>query len=138
MAKTPTIPKGTRDFSPSEMRKRNYVFQIIKQSFEKYGFEQIETPSMENMETLTGKYGEEGDRLIFKILNRGDKLTKALNQENTSQKELAAENVNSKKTFLKAESDFKITQAHFESLKKKLELMNIQPSSISPENKWTG
>ena len=68
MAKSPTIPKGTRDFSPSEMRKRNYVFQIIKQSFEKYGFEQIETPSMENLETLTGKYGDEGDKLILKFL----------------------------------------------------------------------
>ena len=84
MAKSPTIPKGTRDFSPSEMRKRNYVFQIIKQSFEKYGFEQIETPSMENLETLTGKYGDEGDKLIFKILNSGDFLSKTKFDNNST------------------------------------------------------
>ena len=84
MAKSPTIPKGTRDFSPSEMRKWNYVFQIIKQSFEKYGFEQIETPSMENLETLTGKYGDEGDKLIFKILNSGDFLSKTKFDNNST------------------------------------------------------
>ena len=75
----PTIPKGTRDFSPSVMMKRNYIFDIIQRSFRNYGFKQIETPSMENLSTLTGKYGEEGDRLIFKILNRGNKLNNALN-----------------------------------------------------------
>ena len=75
----PTIPKGTRDFSPSVMMKRNYIFDVIQRSFRNYGFKQIETPSMENLSTLTGKYGEEGDRLIFKILNRGNKLTNALN-----------------------------------------------------------
>jgi len=88
MAKSPTIPKGTRDFSPSEMRKRNYVFEIIRQSFEKYSFDQIETPAMENLETLTGKYGDEGDKLIFKILNSGDFLSKTNYDSNSTSKSL--------------------------------------------------
>ena len=70
----PSIPKGTRDFSPEEVAKRNYIFDTIKQVFETYGFQPIETPSFENSDTLMGKYGEEGDRLIFKILNSGDFL----------------------------------------------------------------
>jgi histidyl-tRNA synthetase len=77
MAQKPSIPKGTRDFSPAEVAKRNYIFSIIKSNFEKFGFQPIETPTFENSETLMGKYGEEGDRLIFKILNSGDYLTKA-------------------------------------------------------------
>jgi histidyl-tRNA synthetase len=77
MAQKPSIPKGTRDFSPAEVAKRNYIFSIIKSNFEKFGFQPIETPSFENSETLMGKYGEEGDRLIFKILNSGDFLGKA-------------------------------------------------------------
>ena len=68
----PSVPKGTRDFSPAEMVKRNYIFDIVKQVFQRYGYQPIETPSMENLETLMGKYGEEGDKLIFKILNSGD------------------------------------------------------------------
>ena len=76
MAQKPSIPKGPRDFSPSEVAKRNYIFSTIKQVFETYGFQPIETPSFENSETLMGKYGEEGDRLIFKILNSGDYLNK--------------------------------------------------------------
>jgi histidyl-tRNA synthetase len=72
----PSLPKGTRDFSPAEVAKRNYIMQIIKHNFEKYGYQPIETPSFENSETLMGKYGEEGDRLIFKILNSGDFLDK--------------------------------------------------------------
>ena len=76
MAQKPSIPKGTRDFSPSEVAKRNYIFSAIRQVFETYGFQPIETPSFENSETLMGKYGEEGDRLIFKILNSGDYLSK--------------------------------------------------------------
>jgi histidyl-tRNA synthetase len=76
MAQKPTIPKGTRDFSPEEVAKRNYIFQTIKYVFETYGFQPIETPSFENSETLLGKYGDEGDRLIFKILNSGDYLRK--------------------------------------------------------------
>jgi len=75
----PSIPKGTRDFSPAEVAKRQYIIQIIKTNFEKFGFQPIETPSFENSETLMGKYGEEGDRLIFKILNSGDYLAKADN-----------------------------------------------------------
>ena len=74
MAQKPSIPKGTRDFSPAEVAKRNYIFSIIKSNFEKFGFQPIETPSFENSETLMGKYGEEGDRLIFKILNSGSYL----------------------------------------------------------------
>jgi len=73
-----SIPKGMRDFSPQVMAKRNYIFDTIRRSFQLYGFEQIETPTMENRETLTGKYGDEGDSLIFNVLQRGDKLSKAL------------------------------------------------------------
>jgi len=84
----PSIPKGTRDFSPTEMVRRNYIFDTIKNSFVKYGFLPIETPSMENLKTLTGKYGDEGDKLIFKILNSGDYLKKAdknaIAEENSS------------------------------------------------------
>jgi len=76
MAQKPSIPKGTRDFTPTEVAKRNYIFSTIKQVFETYGFQPIETPSFENSSTLMGKYGEEGDRLIFKILNSGDYLSK--------------------------------------------------------------
>lgn len=65
----PSIPKGTRDFSPEDMRKRNFIFDTLKETFQLYGFQQIETPAMENLTTLTGKYGEEGDQLLFKILN---------------------------------------------------------------------
>lgn len=77
MAQKPGIPKGTRDFSPSEVAKRQYIISAIKHHFEAFGFQPIETPSFENSETLMGKYGEEGDRLIFKILNSGDYLAKA-------------------------------------------------------------
>lgn len=77
MAQKPSIPKGTRDFSSIEVAKRHYIISIIKSNFEKFGFQPIETPSFENSETLMGKYGEEGDRLIFKILNSGDFLAKA-------------------------------------------------------------
>jgi len=76
MAQKPSIPKGTRDFNPEEVAKRNYIVNTIKQQFELFGFQPIETPSFENSETLMGKYGEEGDRLIFKILNSGDYLSK--------------------------------------------------------------
>lgn len=85
----PSIPKGTRDFSPKEVAQRNYLKNILSTSFETYGFEPIETPSFEKSSTLLGKYGEEGDRLIFKILNSGDKLKKA-NTEALSQGKLAA------------------------------------------------
>ena len=77
MAQKPSIPKGTRDFSPEEMAKRNYIFNTIKDVFLLYGFQQIETPAMENISTLMGKYGEEGDKLLFKILNSGDFLKDA-------------------------------------------------------------
>ena len=74
MANKPGIPKGTRDFGPNEMSKRNYIFTTIKDVFQKHGYSQIETPAMENLDTLLGKYGEEGDKLLFKILNSGDYL----------------------------------------------------------------
>ncbi len=76
MAQKPGLPKGTRDFSPSEMVKRNYLMHTLRKAFQQFGFSQIETPSFENASTLLGKYGEEGDRLIFKILNSGDFLKK--------------------------------------------------------------
>lgn len=76
MAQKPSIPKGTRDFSPTQVAKRNYIFTTIQKVFETFGFQPIETPSFENYNTLMGKYGEEGDRLIFKILNSGDYLSK--------------------------------------------------------------
>ncbi len=76
MSKKPSIPKGTRDFNPEEVSRRNYIFSTIKEAFSLYGFQPIETPSFENSDTLMGKYGEEGDRLIFKILNSGDFLSK--------------------------------------------------------------
>ncbi|SHF66026.1 histidyl-tRNA synthetase [Mariniphaga anaerophila] len=76
MAQKPSIPKGTRDFSPAEMVRRNYIFDTIKDVFRLYGFQPIETPAMENLSTLMGKYGEEGDKLLFKILNSGDFISK--------------------------------------------------------------
>ena len=72
MAQKPSTPKGTRDFSPIEMSRRNYIFDTIRQVFGLFGYRQIETPAMENLSTLMGKYGEEGDKLLFKILNSGD------------------------------------------------------------------
>lgn len=74
MAQKPSIPKGTRDFSPAEMARRNYIFDTIRSVFKLYGYQQIETPAMENLSTLMGKYGEEGDKLLFKILNSGNYL----------------------------------------------------------------
>ena len=74
MAQKPSIPKGTRDFGPQEMARRNYIFNTIREVYALYGFQQIETPSMENLSTLMGKYGEEGDKLLFKVLNSGDFL----------------------------------------------------------------
>lgn len=92
MAQKPSIPKGTRDFGPMEMAKRNYIFNTVRRVFELYGFRQIETPAMENLSTLMGKYGEEGDKLLFKILNSGDFLHGITADEvaNTSTLKLAA------------------------------------------------
>ena len=73
----PSIPSGTRDFSPEEVRRRNYIFDTIREVFVRYGYQPIETPTMENLSTLTGKYGEEGDKLLFKVLNNGDFLAGA-------------------------------------------------------------
>ena len=81
MAQKPSIPKGTRDFGPVEMAKRNYIFNTIRSVYELYGFQQIETPAQETLATLMGKYGEEGDKLLFKILNSGDYLTKIDDEE---------------------------------------------------------
>lgn len=75
----PSIPKGTRDFIPKEMAGRNFIFNTAKSVFKKFGFQQIETPAIQNLKTLTGKYGDEGDQLMFKLLNRGDKFKKAVN-----------------------------------------------------------
>lgn len=81
MAQKPSIPKGTRDFSPVEMARRNYIFDTIKKAFHLFGYKQIETPAMENLSTLMGKYGEEGDKLLFKILNSGDFLKSVSDEE---------------------------------------------------------
>lgn len=93
----PSLPKGTRDFSPKEMVKRNYIYETIKTVFKKYGYAEIQTPSMENLQTLTGKYGDEGDKLIFKILNSGDFLGK-VDQEllTTRNSQLATSKVSEK------------------------------------------
>ncbi|MCP4522126.1 MAG: histidine--tRNA ligase [Cytophagales bacterium] len=88
--KKPSVPKGTRDFGPVQMVKRNYIFDTIKTTFQKFGFMPLETPSMENLSTLTGKYGDEGDQLLFKILNSGDYLThgERNNKQRVSQEDL--------------------------------------------------
>jgi len=92
----PSVPKGTRDFSPLEMGRRNFIFDTIKSVFRKYGYQQIETPSMENLSTLTGKYGDEGDKLMFKILNSGDFWAEA-EKRNTEQSSKALTSVISEK-----------------------------------------
>jgi histidyl-tRNA synthetase len=81
MAQKPSIPKGTRDFSPEEMRKRNFIFDTLKSVFQLFGYQQIETPAMENLSTLLGKYGEEGDKLLFRILNSGDFLSEVSDEK---------------------------------------------------------
>lgn len=81
MSQKPSIPKGTRDFGPVEMAKRNYIFDTIKEVYALYGFQQIETPAMETLQTLMGKYGEEGDKLLFKILNSGDYMNKVSDED---------------------------------------------------------
>ena len=88
------VPKGTRDFTSKVMFRRNYIFKKVKSCFERYGYAPIETPAMENIETLTGKYGEEGDRLIFKILNSGDFLSKSKIDQETTSKSLSSEIAN--------------------------------------------
>ena len=88
----PSILKGTRDFGPLQTKRRNYIFQVVKDVFTRYGFDPIETPAMENLDTLTGKYGEEGDQLLFKVLNNGDYLAKANTEalENKDSKKLTS------------------------------------------------
>ena len=88
MANKPSIPKGTRDFGPEEMAKRNYIFDTVRQVYALYGFQQIETPAMETLHTLMGKYGEEGDKLLFKILNSGDYLKSVSDDELTERNTL--------------------------------------------------
>ena len=88
MAQKPSIPKGTRDFGPVEMATRNYIFNTIRSVYELYGFQQIETPAQETLQTLMGKYGEEGDKLLFKILNSGDYLSKITDEELTERNTL--------------------------------------------------
>src|SRR5438552_6892289 len=97
----PTLPQGTRDFNAETIRKRNYIFDTIKKAFELYGFQPLETPAVENLETLTGKYGEEGNQLIFKILKRGEKLTEELQSYSKLQagSETAATSGNSANSF---------------------------------------
>ena len=87
MIQKPSIPKGTRDFSPIEMARRNYIFDTIKRNFKLFGYKQIETPATENLSTLMGKYGEEGDKLLFKIQNSGDFL-KSCSDEDLAERNL--------------------------------------------------
>ena len=89
MAQKPSIPKGTRDFSPEEMIKRTYIFDCVKEVFRTYGFMPLETPAMENLSTLLGKYGDEGDKLLFKILNSGDFLS-GVNDAELAEKNVGA------------------------------------------------
>ena len=84
----PSIPKGTRDYSPTMMIKRNYIFDTIKSVFKLYGYMPLETPAMENLSTLLGKYGDEGDKLLFKILNSGDFLSKTTDEDKASSSSL--------------------------------------------------
>lgn len=93
----PSIPKGTRDFSPAEMAKRNYIFDTIRSVFYNYGFRQIETPSLENLTTLMGKYGEEGDKLLFKVLNSGDWAAKLKDEDLLSRNSIRLTNMISEK-----------------------------------------
>lgn len=93
----PSIPKGTRDFSPEEMAKRNYIFDTVRSVFYRYGFQQIETPSLENLSTLMGKYGEEGDKLLFKVLNSGDFAEKLSDEELLSRNSIKLTNKISEK-----------------------------------------
>ena len=88
MTQKVSLPKGMRDFSSDIMMQRNYVFKTIQSAFQRFGFMPVETPAMENLDTLTGKYGEEGDRLIFKVLNSGDYLSKASLGIDTTSKSL--------------------------------------------------
>ena len=95
----PSIPRGTRDFGPAEMQKRQYIFNILKTNFQLFGYMPLETPSMENSSTLMGKYGEEGDKLIFSILNSGNFLTLVdddLESFVATTKKIISENVSSK------------------------------------------
>ena len=79
----PSLARGTRDFGPAIAAKRNYIIEVIKKNFKKYGFNQLETPALENLSTLTGKYGDEGDQLLFKVLNSGDFLSKTTPEDIT-------------------------------------------------------
>ena len=94
MANKPNIVKGTRDFGPQEMARRNYIFNTIRSVYELYGFQQIETPAMETLQTLMGKYGEEGDKLLFKVLNSGDFLSKLSDEDSSQISNLKAQNPN--------------------------------------------
>ncbi|TAL62029.1 MAG: histidine--tRNA ligase [Bacteroidetes bacterium] len=112
----PSIPKGTRDFSPLEMVRRNFIFKTIREVFEKYGYQPIETPAMENMETLTGKYGDEGDRLIFRILNSGNFLND-FRQEQALKDIANPHNINESDTFAKL--DFNNSEKYLSRISEK-------------------
>ena len=107
MAQKPSIPKGTRDFSPVEMAKRNYIFNTIREVFHLFGYQQIETPSMENLSTLMGKYGDEGDKLLFKIQNSGDYFSGLTDEELLSRK------INKNRGIKKMRRQFLKSPSHF-------------------------
>jgi len=130
----PSVPKGTRDFSPIEMVKRNFIFDTIKSVFRKYGYQQIETPTMENSSTLMGKYGDEGDRLIFKVLESGDYITPTLNRIFEILDLLA---VVQKEEESNTQVKYEITAAEINPLKipqaKELLLDILSPQKLSPK-----
>jgi histidyl-tRNA synthetase len=110
----PSVPKGTRDFSPAEMVKRNYIFDTIKSVFRKYGYQQIETPTMENSDTLLGKYGDEGDKLIFKVLESGEYASKFSDELIKKYSDTTIEN-DVREAFLKIANDFAVQIANIDS-----------------------
>ncbi|MFS2187632.1 histidine--tRNA ligase [Mucilaginibacter sp. Mucisp84] len=111
----PSVPKGTRDFSPAEMVKRNYIFDTIKSVFRKYGYQQIETPTMENSDTLMGKYGEEGDRLIFKVLESGE-FSSGIAEELIGQYQNTSIENEVKEVFIKLAEEFSIQVANLDDI----------------------
>lgn len=128
----PAIPKGTRDFSPADMVKRNYIFDTIKAVFKKYGYQEIQTPAMENLDTLTGKYGDEGDKLIFKILNSGEYNSSIIKQVVPKLNDVIE---NTQKSFILIAQDFsKSLSGYLISIKNENE--NLKKDELLSKRYW--